>query len=138
MNKSPVLALVSLFFVASVASFPLNEPTIDGFVNDLPLDQNEELTNYNEDFTNEDELFDDQDLGDDVDVRDNNHIENFVLGHTMPTQVKTGACYQECKSTTDPTCKNAKPSDVKKFTMGQMNYCVYECSKVNTNCFKRY
>jgi len=133
MNKSPVLALVSLFFVASVASFPLNEPTIEGFVNDLPLDQNEELTNYNEDFTNEDELLDDQDFGDDVDVGDSK-IEDFVLGSPSPRTVTTGLCYQGCPKDTVSNCKNVPPNTFKYLTKAQRNYCISLCPVFNKRC----
>lgn len=127
MNKSPVLALVSLFFVASVASFPLNEPTIEGFVNDLPLDQNEELTNY-------EDLSSNEDLGDDFDIGDNSKIEDFVLGSPSPRTVTTGLCYQGCPKDTVSNCKNVPPNTFKYLTKAQRNYCISLCPVFNKRC----
>ena len=131
MYKSPVLALVSIFFVASVASFPLNEPVSVGLSSDSELNQN--LVD-SEDFTND---FEDGSLSDDLGIDNNEKIKKYVLGQPMPKPTTSGPCFQQCKSTTQPRCKNATQKDVKKYTMGELNYCVYECSVVNTNCFKR-
>ena len=125
MKKSSVLALVSLFFVASVVSFPLNEPVTSSLTTDYEL---------NHDLVDD---FEDGSLSDDVDT-ENNKIEDFVLGQPMPKQVTSGNCYQQCKSTTRSECITAKTNkDVRKYTMGTMNYCIAECKVVNTNCFKR-
>ena len=127
MNKSPVLALVSLFFVASVVSFPLNEP-VSNDLSDSELSQN--MVDVDD--------FEDGSLSDDLGTENNERIEKFVLGQPMPKQVTTGNCYQQCKKTTRSECLTAKTNkDVRKYTMGTMNYCIAECGVVNTNCFKR-
>ena len=131
MNKSPVLALVSLFFVASVASFPLNEPISADLTNDSELNQN---------FLDIDDFEDnieDGSFSDDIGTENNERIEKFVLGQPMPKQVTTGNCYQQCKKTTPTRCTKAVHNDVKKFTIGELNFCIAECKVVNTNCFKR-
>lgn len=121
MNKLPVLALFSLLFVASVSSFPLQGLSLDSF--DLPA-QEEGLSA--EDMDN--------DYG--IDGLDSDQIEDYVLGQPEPQRVTTGACYQKCKTGTSAKCINTTPKDIKKFTMGDRNYCVVACSIVNTNCFK--
>ena len=127
MNKSPVLALVSLFFVASVVSFPLNEP-VSNDLSDSELSQN--MVDVDD--------FEDGSLSDDLGTENNERIEKFVLGQPMPKQVTTGNCYQQCKSNTRSDCLTAKTNkDVRKYTMGTMNYCIAQCGVVNTNCFKR-
>ncbi len=127
MNKSPVLALVSLFFVASVVSFPLNEP-VSNDLSDSELSQN--MVDVDD--------FEDGSLSDDLGTENNERIEKFVLGQPMPKQVTTGNCYQQCKSDTRSDCLTAKTNkDVRKYTMGTMNYCIAQCGVVNTNCFKR-
>jgi len=117
MKKSSVLALVSLFFVASVASFPLNEPVTSSLTTDYEL---------NHDLVDD---FEDGSLSDDIDTENNDKIEDFVLGQPMPKRVTSGSCYQQCKK--------AVHNDVKKFTIGELNFCIAECKVVNTNCFKR-
>ena len=132
MYKSPVLALVSLFFVASVTSFPLNEPVSASLIADSKLHQ--DLVD-SDDFSDD---FEDGSLSDDLGTENNERIEKFVLGQPMPKQVTTGNCYQQCKSDTRSDCLTAKTNkDVRKYTMGTMNYCIAQCSVVNTNCFKR-
>lgn len=126
MKKSRVLALVSLFFVASVVSFPLNEPVTSSLTTDYEL---------NHDLVDD---FEDGSLSDDVDTENNDKIEDFVLGQPMPKQVTSGSCYQQCKKTTPTRCTKAVHNDVKKFTIGELNFCIAECKVVNTNCFKRY
>lgn len=132
MNKSPVLAIVSLFFVASVMSAPLNEPVS----NDLLVD-----SEFNQDFDDDNDFlddFEDGSLSDDLGTENNERIENFVLGQPMPKRVTTGNCYQQCKSDTRSDCLTAKTNkDVRKYTIGTMNYCIAQCGVVNTNCFKR-
>ena len=131
MNKSPVLALVSLFFVASVVSFPLNEP-VSNDLSDSELSQN--MVDVDDFFDD----FEDGSLSDDLGTENNERIEKFVLGQPMPKQVTTGNCYQQCKSDTRSDCLTAKTNkDVRKYTMGTMNYCIAQCGVVNTNCFKR-
>ena len=135
MNKGSILALVSLFFVASVVSFPLNEPTLSGLTSHSVMNQN--LVDA-EDLEDGSMNYEDNSLSDDINVDNNEKIENFVLGQPMPKQVTTGACYQQCKSTTPTRCTKAVHNDVKKFTIGELNFCIAECKVVNTNCFKRY
>jgi len=125
MKKSSVLALVSLFFVASVASFPLNEPVTSSLTTDYEL---------NHDLVDD---FEDGSLSDDIDTENNDKIEDFVLGQPMPKRVTSGSCYQQCKNTTPTRCTKAVHNDVKKFTIGELNFCIAECKVVNTNCFKR-
>jgi len=133
MKKSSVLALVSLFFVASVASFPLNEPVTSSLTTDSEL--NHDLVDDFEDGFEDD--FEDGSLSDDVDTENNDKIEDFVLGQPMPKRVTSGSCYQQCKKTTPTRCTKAVHNDVKKFTIGELNFCIAECKVINTNCFKR-
>ena len=136
MKKSSVLALVSLFFVASVASFPLNEPVTSSLTTDSELHQDlVDSEDFEDDFSDD---FEDGSLSDDLGTENNERIKKFVLGQPMPKQVTTGNCYQQCKSETRSECINAKTNkDVRKYTMGTMNYCIAQCGVVNTNCFKR-
>jgi len=134
MNKSPVLALVSLFFVASVVSFPLNEPTLSGLTSNSVMNQN--LVDA-EDIEDGSMNYEDNSLSDDLGTDNNEKIEKYVLGQPMPKRVTSGACYQQCKKTTPARCTKAVHNDVKKFTKGELNYCSFECGVVNTNCFKR-
>jgi len=129
MNKLPVLALFSLLFVASVSSFPLSESTLEDLASES------DYHHHNEHFVDTDEVFDfDDGLDNDF---SNNKIEDFVLGQPEPKKVFSGACYQSCKKGTNPKCLNTTPDIIRKnFVMADRNYCVNQCSVVNTLCFR--
>ena len=139
MNKLPVLALFSLLFVASVSSFPLSESTLEDLASDSDYHHhhhNEHFVDTTEDFSgDEDEDFDfDDGLDNDF---SNNKIEDFVLGQPEPKKVFSGACYQSCKKGTNPKCLNTTPDIIRNnFVMADRNYCVNQCSVVNTLCFR--
>lgn len=118
MNKRPVLALVSLLFVASVTCFPLNEPIVES--------------------ENSIELNNDEDFSDDFDIPDedysNDKIEDFVLGSPTPQTVTSGLCYQGCPKDTVSNCKNVPPDTFKYLTKGQRNYCSSLCKIRNIRC----
>lgn len=117
MNKQPVLALLSLLFVASVTSFPLNEPTLEGLSTESSH-ENEYI--ISEDFSD----FDDS----------NNKIEDFVLGSPSPQITTTGFCYQKCKSDAPASCRNVTPNSLKKMAKGERNYCRMVCAAYNSKC----
>ena len=133
MNKRPVFALLSLLFVASVSAIPINVPVTVSLTTDSELNH-DLVDNFEDDF--EDNI-EDGSLSDDIGTENNERIEKFVLGQPMPKQVTTGNCYQQCKKTTPTRCTKAVHNDVKKFTIGELNFCIAECKVVNTNCFKR-
>lgn len=118
MNKCPVLALVSLLFLASVSCFPLNEPIVES-------ETSVQLTN-NEDF------YDISDIPEED--YSNDKIEDFVLGSPSPRTVNAGLCYQDCPKDTVSNCKNVPPNTFKYLTKGQRNYCSSLCKTRNIKC----
>jgi len=115
MNKQPVFALLSFLFVASVTSFPLNEPTLEGLSSES---------------SHENEYIISEDFSDNY----NNKIEDFVLG-SPPTQITTtGFCYQKCKSDAPASCRNVTPDSLKKMAKSERNYCRMVCKAYNSKC----